>query len=47
MFRKVADEFRQKAEASTSETDKARWLLMAEDWQGLAKWATQPPTKHR
>ncbi len=47
MFRKVADEFRQKAAASISETDRARWFAMAEEWQVLAKWAKQPPTKRR
>jgi hypothetical protein len=47
MFRKVADEFRRKADASISETDKARWLPMAEEWQALAKWAKQSPTKRR
>jgi hypothetical protein len=39
MFRKVADEFRQKAAASISETDRARWFAMAEEWQVLAKSA--------
>jgi hypothetical protein len=47
MFRKVADEFRRKADASTSETDKAHWIPMAEEWQALATWAKQPPTKRR
>lgn len=47
MFHKVADKLREKAETSISETDKWRWLAIAEEWLALAKWAEQPPTKRQ
>ena len=44
-YRASSDECRRRAETSHDESDKARWLKMAEEWLTLARQASNSSMK--